>query len=109
MKMKASFLPCNGRMKVDCELNVLVICSPGPRHGLPSSSHGPKIFSATETRAELAAQPVQSEEMRKYFPRHFINAGASCKRPGKMRKNFPAGFRYSSLNFEMCSVPRSEE
>ena len=55
MKMKASALPCTGRMKVDCELKVLAVCSFVPKHGLPSSSHGPKMFSATETRAVFAA------------------------------------------------------
>ena len=54
-------IPCAGKMKADCELNVRAICSPVPKHGLPSSAHGPKIFSARLTRAAFGAQPVQSE------------------------------------------------
>ena len=77
MKMKASRLPRTGKINVDWELNVFATWQPEPMQGLPSSSHGPKIFSATESRAAFGSQPVQSEEKRKYFPRHFINAGAS--------------------------------
>ena len=77
MKMNAPFRPRTGRMNVDWALNVVAVCSLVPKHGFPSSSHGPKMFSATDTRALFVAQPEQSDVRRKYFPPDLKMAGAS--------------------------------